>query len=227
MAEADERRQAADGGRRTARVVLLALALAAAALLALYQAFLARLPRPVDPRGLGRLDGIVVLTGGPGRVRHAVALLAAGHAPRLLVTGVDPRVADETFRSVFALSESLLSCCVVLDRKARNTLENAQSAVAWACAGGMRRIGVVSSAWHLPRAMLEFGRAARAAGLELALVPIPVPDAADTAPALQRMREAVKFALAALRARLVDRSAPAAPCGHSGAWHAHGEGEST
>ena len=151
---------------------------------------------------LERLDGLVVFTGGPGRVRFAVSLLQQGVAPQLLVTGVDRRVDDATFRQVFGLSQDLLVCCVVLDRTARNTVENAQAAVEWACARGLRRIGVVSTAWHLPRAMVEIERAAAVAGLQLAIRPLAVPG--DRRPPYHPrvMREALKLVLALLRARM-------------------------
>ncbi len=44
------------------------------------------------PAGDETTDGIVVLTGGPGRVQRGLKLLAAGRARRMLVSGVDRRV---------------------------------------------------------------------------------------------------------------------------------------
>ncbi len=190
--------------RSVGRAVLLTgAALGLMGLLAFYQVFLARLPRPVAPERLGDgLDGLVVLTGGPGRVRFAVSLLQRDAAPQLLVTGVDPRVDDATFRRVFGLSAPLLACCVVLDRTARNTVENAVAAVGWACRRGLRRIGVVSTAWHLPRAMFEIERAARAAALRIEIRPLPVPADRRLPYHPRVMREALKLVLAMLRARM-------------------------
>lgn len=177
-------------------------------LLAFYQAFLARLPRPVAPARLAGLDGLVVLTGGPGRVRFAVSLLQEGAAPQLLVTGVDPRVDDATFRRVFGLSEGLLACCVVLDRTARNTVENAMAIVGWACRRGLRRIGVVSTAWHLPRAIFEIERVAAAAAVRIEIRPLPVPADRRLPYHPRVMREAAKLVLAGLRARLTKSGNP-------------------
>ncbi len=191
------------GHRARGRAVLgMGVALGMMGLLAFYQTFLARLPRPVAGGRLDGLDGLVVFTGGPGRVRFAVSLLQEGVAPQLLVTGVDPRVDDATFRHVFGLSQELLACCVVLDRTARNTVENARAAVDWACGRGLHRIGVVSTAWHLPRAMVEIERAATVARLRIAVRPLAVPG--DRRPPYHPrvMREAAKLVLALLRARM-------------------------
>ncbi len=191
------------GGRMGRMLLLTAAALGIMSLLAFYQVFLARLPRPVAPERLaGGLDGLVVLTGGPGRVRFALSLLERKAAPQLLVSGVDPRVDDVTFRRVFGFSESWLACCVALDRSARNTVENAATAVDWACRRGLRRIGVVSTAWHLPRAMREIERAAAAAGLRIAILPLPVPEDQRLRYHPRVVKEALKLVLAMLRARV-------------------------
>ena len=42
------------------------------------------------PGAAARTDGIVVITGGAGRIEHGVEILAAGHGKRLLVAGTDP-----------------------------------------------------------------------------------------------------------------------------------------
>ena len=88
----------------------------------------------------------------------------------------------------------------------------------WACRRGLHRIGVVSTAWHLPRAVFEIERAAAAAALRIEILPLPVPADRRLAYHPRVMREAVKLVLAVLRARVgVDTvGRPSHLCGPSG-----------
>src|ERR1700738_5287351 len=61
-------------------------------------------------------DGIVVLTGGSSRVSDAMELLAGGYGKRLLISGVHPTNAASDISRSLSDNQSLLSCCVDLDR---------------------------------------------------------------------------------------------------------------
>lgn len=115
-------------------------------------------------------DGIVVLTGAPERIADATDLLIARRGKRLLITGVHPDTTlSEISRTVPATREAL-ECCVELGRSALNTRGNAIETAAWAHALGFRSLIVVTSAWHMPRALVELRRAMP----DIALVPYPV-----------------------------------------------------
>ncbi len=101
-------------------------------------------------------DLIVVLTGGDGRVRLGVDLLAAGVAPKLLVSGVFDSMTDERFMETWRESEAFFACCITLGRYARDTRGNAQEAAAWLQGNGGMRVLLVTSDYHLRRALLEF-----------------------------------------------------------------------
>lgn len=45
-----------------------------------------------QPAPLAKSDGIIVLTGGEGRITRGLDLLRSGAAPRMLISGVDPEV---------------------------------------------------------------------------------------------------------------------------------------
>ncbi|MFG1461687.1 YdcF family protein [Xanthobacter sp. DSM 24535] len=112
-----------------------------------------------EPVALKPVDAIVVLTGGQSRVSDGVQLLAEGHGKRLLITGVNRSTSPGELRRALPVSEALLDCCVDLGHKALNTWGNAIEAAEWARAKRFRSLMVVTSTWHMPRAMFELGRA--------------------------------------------------------------------
>jgi len=102
-------------------------------------------------------EGIVVLTGGASRVADAIELLAAGHGKRLLITGVYPATHSGELARLVPHHQRLLACCVDLDHSAVNTIGNAIETRRWTQARGFRSLVVVTSAYHMPRAMAELG----------------------------------------------------------------------
>jgi len=104
-------------------------------------------------------DGIVVLTGGSSRVSDAMDLLAAGYGKRLLISGVHPtNDANDISRSL-PESKPLIICCVDLDHSAVNTRSNAAQTWRWAHDRGFRSLIVVTSNYHMPRAIVALSHA--------------------------------------------------------------------
>jgi uncharacterized SAM-binding protein YcdF (DUF218 family) len=104
-------------------------------------------------------DGIVVLTGGSSRVSDAVELLARGYGKRLLISGVHPtNDANDISRSL-PESRSFINCCVDLDYSAINTRSNAAQTRRWAHQRGFKSLIVVTSNYHMPRAVVELSHA--------------------------------------------------------------------
>jgi uncharacterized SAM-binding protein YcdF (DUF218 family) len=104
-------------------------------------------------------DGIVVLTGGSSRVSDAMDLLAGGYGKRLLISGVHPtNDANDISRSV-PESRPLINCCVDLDYSAINTRSNAAQTRRWAHERGFKSLIVVTSNYHMPRAIVELSHA--------------------------------------------------------------------
>ncbi len=101
-------------------------------------------------------DGIVVLTGGASRVNDAFELLASKRGRRLLISGVYPATNQGELSRVLPEYERLFACCVDLDRTAVNTLGNAIGTRRWVEAQGFKSVIVVTSAYHMPRAVLAF-----------------------------------------------------------------------
>ena len=115
-------------------------------------------------------DGIVVLTGGTSRISDALQLLATGRGKRLLITGVNPDTTTTDIAREVVNYNQLLACCVDLDYSALNTYGNAVQARRWAVAHGFHSLIVVTSAYHMPRALAELGHQLP----DAALIPFPV-----------------------------------------------------
>jgi uncharacterized SAM-binding protein YcdF (DUF218 family) len=115
-------------------------------------------------------DGIVVLTGGSSRVSDAMELLAAGYGKRLLISGVHPTNAVSDISRSLPDNQSLLGCCVDLDRSAVNTRSNAAETRRWAHERGFKSLIVVTSNYHMPRAIVELSHAMP----DIALIPFAV-----------------------------------------------------
>jgi uncharacterized SAM-binding protein YcdF (DUF218 family) len=115
-------------------------------------------------------DGIVVLTGGTSRVTDALELLAAGRGKRLLITGVNPGTTTADIAHQVAGYDKLLACCVDLDYSAINTLGNAVETRRWVLDRGFHSLIVVTSSYHMPRALAEIAHQLP----DAKLVPFPV-----------------------------------------------------
>ena len=115
-------------------------------------------------------DGIVVLTGGDSRVSDGLALLAAGRAKRLLISGVYTGTTTSDIARQVVDYNRMLNCCVDLDYSAVNTLGNAVGTRQWMLKNGFHSLIVVTSAYHMPRALAELSHQLP----EVALIPYPV-----------------------------------------------------
>src|ERR1700730_13843043 len=144
------------GRLRSIVVAVLAIVFMAAAIG--FVGFLSQL-RGTETKPGRHADGIVVLTGGSSRVSDAMELLASGYGKRLLISGVHPTNDASDISRSLPDNQSLLSCCVDLDRSAVNTRSNAAETRRWARDRGFKSLIVVTSNYHMPRAILELSHA--------------------------------------------------------------------
>jgi uncharacterized SAM-binding protein YcdF (DUF218 family) len=160
---------AAPIGLRSVRLVLTMMFAVAASVVVGFLVFLRQLP-VTEVKPSRDADGIVVLTGGSSRVSDAMELLSVGYGKRLLISGVHPtNVAADIQRSL-PDSQPLLGCCVDLDRSAVNTRSNAVETRRWVRERGFHSLIVVTSNYHMPRAIVELSHAMP----DVALIPFPV-----------------------------------------------------
>ena len=124
--------------------------------------------QPASPVASQNLDsqttGIVVATGGDGRIAEGFALLTQGVASRMLISGVGVGIskADIEGAQDGILTEAqltnLMACCVDLGTIAINTKGNAEESEAWAIQHGFDHIILVTADYHMPRSCLLFSQ---------------------------------------------------------------------
>ncbi|QKV20129.1 YdcF family protein [Oricola thermophila] len=190
--------------KRILRHLCVGLAAAVAIYLGGFFVFLADVDQyGAAPAGT-RADGIVVLTGGHARVDEAVRLLDAELGDRLLISGVHPAASRAVLMKTFAVDEAQFACCVDIDRKALDTVGNAEETARWAADHGFRSLIVVTNDYHMPRSLFELRRTMK----DISLIPHAViATRGDTVSAdmqARRLRvlfgEYVKYSAARLRA---------------------------
>lgn len=108
---------------------------------------------------LANADGIVVLTGAAARISAGAELLKQGHGKRLLISGVNRITTKNDVERLSGLDHKSFICCVDLGYEALDTVGNADEARTWANANGYRKLIVVTSSYHMPRALAEFALA--------------------------------------------------------------------
>ncbi|MDE2065075.1 MAG: YdcF family protein, partial [Bradyrhizobium sp.] len=153
-------------------------------------------------------DGIVVLTGGASRVSDAMELLAGGYGRRLLISGVHPLSGASDISRSLPDNQSLLNCCVDLDRSAVNTRSNAAETRRWVHEKGFKSLIVVTSNYHMPRAIVELSHAMP----DITLIPYAVvgdkwreePWWSNSGTLRLVLSEYVKYVAAEVRVRLAD-----------------------
>ena len=121
-----------------------------------------------------RADAIVALTGPSAeRVNAAIRLLEQDKGQRVLISGVNREVRRQELRALTPGSNRLFNCCVDLGFEAEDTTGNAQEIAAWADAKGYDSLIVVTSDYHMPRALTEIRAAAP--GVELTPYAVETP----------------------------------------------------
>lgn len=117
-------------------------------------------------------DGITVLTGGVSRIDEAMKLMAKKKARRMLITGVNRETTLEQLKLLTPEGTRYFDCCVDIDKAALNTIDNATETARWVAENGYGSVIVVTSNYHMPRALAELERAMPG----IVLVPYPVVD---------------------------------------------------
>lgn len=159
--------------RRSLKLVLTALLGATVLWLGGLVWFVGQIPRET-PQPDGATDAIVVLTGGSGRLEAGLDLMDQGWARILFVSGVYERLDVRLLLDAFQRQLPEIACCIELGYAANNTRGNAIESSAWAAAAEIRTLRLVTSNYHMPRALFEFRRIRSEFEPEIGIVPYPV-----------------------------------------------------
>lgn len=144
-------------GRALARVLAVAV-LSVAAWLAGLVWFAESIPREFHDDNV-QTDAIIVLTGGPLRLKAGLTMLAEGRAKKLFVSGVYRTVDVTDLLRVARQTPNPVECCIVLGHAADNTAGNAAETRDWMRREGYTSLRLVTANYHLKRSLLEFRRA--------------------------------------------------------------------
>lgn len=110
-------------------------------------------PAPLDRR----TDAVVVLTGGEGRLKRGLAVIEAGSARRMLVSGVGRQTTRKQLAAAAGLRVARLDR-TDLGYEAVDTRSNAEETARWMAQNRFRSLRLVTSAGHMRRARLELAR---------------------------------------------------------------------
>jgi len=154
--------------RHIGRSGLLLCAAVGLALAGGFAWFIWRVPA-YEVRLSGDADGIVALTGGASRITDAIELLASGRGQRLLISGLNRTTSSHEISRLNPEFEKWVRCCVDFDRSV-NTLGNAIEIKRWVERRGFHSLIVVTSNYHMPRALAEIAHQLPG----VALLPFPV-----------------------------------------------------
>ncbi len=113
----------------------------------------------IENTNIQQADAIVALTGGSDRIADAVDLLANNRAKRLLISGVNLATSVDRLSKIAPQHRDFFACCIDIDYAARNTVGNAIETRRWVEERGIHSLIVVTSNYHMPRAMIELQRA--------------------------------------------------------------------
>ena len=161
---------AAHPPRRRGRILLPALVWVFVLYCAGFTIFTLSLPRPTTD-STSKADAIVALTGEGGRLAPAVLLLEQGGGKRLLITGVNKATSKANLKSLLQDAGPAFDCCADLGFAAADTRGNAEETAKWAREHNYRSLIVVTTSYHMPRSLAEFG----AEMPDVKLLPFPVP----------------------------------------------------
>lgn len=103
---------------------------------------------------ISKFDAVVVLTGGQNRISRAVEIAQDQDLP-LFISGVFEEATPEEVATAANVDPAFFECCSTLGYKAKTTHENGEEVRDWAIQNQHNSLIVVTSDYHMERALLE------------------------------------------------------------------------
>jgi len=145
--------------RTTVRILVIVLATVLLAAGWDFSRFVARADRAVTPDPPIEAQAVTALTGASNaRIVAAVQLADSLQLP-LLISGVHIDTSEADIAEIADVDITEIQCCVTLGRAAATTEGNGAEVGEWARRHNVTRIVVVTSEYHMDRALLELRRA--------------------------------------------------------------------
>ena len=113
-------------------------------------------PGPDSPLDETRADAVVVLTGTQDRLGVGFELLTQGHAQRMFISGVYRGVDVQQILRTLRRSPREAENAISLGYGADDTVGNARETAEWMTKENLSSLILVTSNFHMPRALLEF-----------------------------------------------------------------------
>jgi uncharacterized SAM-binding protein YcdF (DUF218 family) len=157
--------------------------------------FMITMPRQT-PDSTTCVDGVVVLTGGEGRVSTGFQLVEKGLAKKLFITGVNKSVTLKHLKDKQHVSPDA-TVDVALGYAAGNTRGNAHEATEWIKANNVQSIRLVTADYHMRRSVREFRTALP--GIHIIPHPVSLPRSLNVATMRLYLREYHKYLRAWVR----------------------------
>lgn len=130
--------------------------------------FMSLVPATEAGRQVPPVGGMVIFTGGSGRIATGARVITRGFEGPVLVTGVYPglKVDDLVWRRPLATDEKQR---IELDYAALSTEGNVRETITWAHRHGLKSVLLVTSWYHMPRSLALLARSAP----DLHIIPWP------------------------------------------------------
>ncbi len=109
-------------------------------------------PGEFDVANHGKIDAIVVLTGGSERIPEGLKMLQDNRADLLFISGLYTERSLEHYKKNLSQFKNLQSGKIHFDTVATTTIDNAEQVRNWAIENNIKSIYLVTSYYHIPRA---------------------------------------------------------------------------
>lgn len=174
-----------------------------------FSRFVARADRAVTPDPPLNADAVAALTGkADARIITAIQLADSLDLP-VLISGVNIDTTPADIARISNVPPEQIDCCVTLGKAAASTEGNGAEVADWARRNKVKRVIVVTSEYHMDRALLEMQRAMpEGTFIPHAVMTTKVRPAdwyKDPATAKMLLEEWLKFRLAGLRGAALDQ----------------------
>jgi len=178
-----------------------------------FSRFVARADRAVTPDPPLNAEAVTALTGGAdARIITAIQLADSLDVP-LLISGVNIDTSAADIARITGVNLAQIECCVTLGKAAATTEGNGVEVADWSRRTAVTRVIVVTSEYHMDRALLELQRAMpEGTFIPHAVMTTKVRPAdwyKDAPTAKLLLDEWIKYRLAGLRGATLDASKPA------------------